>query len=349
MEQQRILTIAIPTGNRRGILLEGLSNIASELRESHIEDAVAISIIDNCSTDGTSAGVEEFGRRNPDICISIRGNKAKCGVDENMDSAVGSSKTEWTWLLGDDDRITAGSLAYVVAKLQSLPPDVSFLTFAYNIYNCDLTEVLEDNSGKYHDDLVFQGVTPENARLYHGHLLLSAHVFRTAKWAAVPDRQKYYGSIFLQMYVLFYHVQRKEKILLLKRVCLDYRKDNSVKDENGLYEIFYGFMCRLPQIIKDTVLEDRPQKLLIRSFFFPFHILSFRKIEDIRTILPSKRALALFNASMKSFSFMPEFWLLYPWQLLTPPFAARALKYAFDLVKKPNSPAGAQASAPAKP
>jgi len=335
MPESHFLTISILTYNRSRFLMETLGSIRDQITNDGLENDIAIHINDNCSPDSTKKDVALFRKNNPKIRMTYARNQSNLGFDRNADLAARAPKTPWTWLMSDDDRIAGGSLKYLVEKISALPKDISFATAPANIYDINLKEKLMDFSREFKSDRILQGVGPEVARLAPHYLGIGAHIFKTEKWRKTRNLEKYIGSQIVQLYFMLYWIGKNEKIAYFNRVCLDARYNNSVRDEDAVFRIFYGCLHNIPEMVYGTVHSRQDQRVLLRAFFksLPFPILSFRKAENLG-LLPSKRTLQLFNEAKKHYSFLPEFWLLYPAQVVVPPVGARLLKRVYDKFRK---------------
>lgn len=93
------LTIAIPTWNREEELRSQLEKIA-QVFGSRIEVIVS----DNGSKDATWKMLEEEVSRNRLMIRCLR-NRTNLGCDANYLRVLEAASGEWTWLIGDDDRL----------------------------------------------------------------------------------------------------------------------------------------------------------------------------------------------------------------------------------------------------
>lgn len=93
------LTIAIPTWNRAEHLRSQLEKIALA-----IGNQVEIIVCDNGSKDATWELLEEEVSRNRLMIRCLR-NRTNLGCDANYLRALEAASGEWTWLIGDDDRL----------------------------------------------------------------------------------------------------------------------------------------------------------------------------------------------------------------------------------------------------
>lgn len=110
------LGICIPTYNRRELLSECLRSLLPQCHER----GVRVYISDNGSTDGTVELVEEI-RRTEFPEIELHRNATNLGFGWNLRAAIALAKTDYIWLLSDDDVIVPGAVRTVLERLSSRP------------------------------------------------------------------------------------------------------------------------------------------------------------------------------------------------------------------------------------
>lgn len=118
------LTIGIPTYNRN----EKLDKLITRLCVCDIED-VQILVVDNCSDIPVQATL--IGHLNSHNHITIIRNTVNVGMAANILRVFENCKTEWLWLLSDDDTPEEFSINEIKATIESN------LDFAYINFSCD--------------------------------------------------------------------------------------------------------------------------------------------------------------------------------------------------------------------
>ena len=98
--QQKLLSICIPTFNRRTALNLLLAAIASEVQG--VEHLIELCISDNASSDGTKEFLKEWEPQEK-IATRIHFNPINRGLDANVLQVLSMAEGKWMWLLGDDD------------------------------------------------------------------------------------------------------------------------------------------------------------------------------------------------------------------------------------------------------
>lgn len=129
--QQRMLTIAIPTYNRLLFLKKNVLQLEHMILELDVTEKVGILVMDNASTDGTDKlfSDESVWR----IQIQYRRNKKNIGPIKNIAQLFGIVDSKYMMLLGDDDFI---SKEYLQRVLECLEEEVSCIIPSY--VNVDL-------------------------------------------------------------------------------------------------------------------------------------------------------------------------------------------------------------------
>jgi glycosyltransferase involved in cell wall biosynthesis len=126
------LQILIPTYNRARLLSECLKSIIMQLPNSEPRVAVSILVSDNASTDTTGAVVQLASEQAPSGSVIYVKRYENIGFARNLHSGFGDSKSDWVWMLGDDDFLLPGAVAAVTSLLtSSLMEDADVLLVKY--------------------------------------------------------------------------------------------------------------------------------------------------------------------------------------------------------------------------
>ncbi|MDB6024804.1 MAG: glycosyl transferase family 2 [Verrucomicrobiales bacterium] len=165
------LSICIPTRNRSPLLSIALEQLAREIEANQLTpDKLRIYISDNCSTDETAKVVEKFKLRLPHIHYSC--NATNIGADRNILSCPAKGSGQYCWIMGDDDHINTGSLAYIWDILEKNRP-VLFI----------------NSDGRYETGFKLPALFPNyralaeesmrvNPHMLIAHTLITANIFR---------------------------------------------------------------------------------------------------------------------------------------------------------------------------
>ncbi len=120
---KKLLTIAIPTFNRKDYLERLLMALADET--AGLDDEVEIIVSNNASTDNTSDVLRCFATRMPHA--RIISNATNIGADANVRQCFELAAGEYVWIIGDDDLPKRGAVASIVRVLATEQPDLAYL------------------------------------------------------------------------------------------------------------------------------------------------------------------------------------------------------------------------------
>lgn len=113
---QKLLSLCIPTFNRAQCLQRQLAWLAKETQD--FGDDCEIIISDNCSEDETSTIVQEWQAAFHHISFHSNRNHQNVGWMRNFVYCLNAASGRYTWIIGDDDVIYDGTVAYVIKTLR---------------------------------------------------------------------------------------------------------------------------------------------------------------------------------------------------------------------------------------
>lgn len=118
----KLLTICIPTFNRKTQLLRQLHSLYNQIECSLVE----IIICDNHSDyDVKKAIVGEFGEKNI-YNIHVFVNHTNVGMHANLALMFRHCQTEWMWSLSDDDEALPNSIQTILYDIKQFPDTIMF-------------------------------------------------------------------------------------------------------------------------------------------------------------------------------------------------------------------------------
>ena len=118
MNEQKLLSVCIPTFNRAEFLRYNLSSITDQFdADPSLLNLVEIVISDNASADGTKEMVANFVEKYANITYNR--NDTNIGFDRNLNKAIRLAKGKYCLTLGDDDALFFGSLSVLVKKISA--------------------------------------------------------------------------------------------------------------------------------------------------------------------------------------------------------------------------------------
>ncbi len=107
-----MLSICIPTFNRKNSLKEMLDEILDEAKKLNIK----IIVSDNCSSDGTQDYLESVKKTYSNVKIIL--NSENKGLDFNMLNVLKNSSSKYSLWIGDDDLLPKDKLQIVLNKIK---------------------------------------------------------------------------------------------------------------------------------------------------------------------------------------------------------------------------------------
>ena len=118
------ITIAIPTFDRNVLLGETVGFLLPQLTEECV-----LLVVDNASPTPVADAVAELAAAYPKVAFRIVRNRANVGGGGNILRCFELCETEWMWLLGDDDRVSANAIQKILRGLQE-HPDALFFNYS---------------------------------------------------------------------------------------------------------------------------------------------------------------------------------------------------------------------------
>jgi glycosyltransferase involved in cell wall biosynthesis len=189
-----LLTIAIPTYNRR-ILLENALNSLEKINFSDVE----ILISDNCSTDGTDLFIRSYMGRYPRI--KYYRNSENIGPDKNFLNCLEKATGEFVLLLSDDDMVDSDTFENLYYYLKSIPETIGIVILNSRIIGDKKEKTYFKNSG-YHTFC-----HEENHAFFNkiGIMLtfISTIVFKKKFFNMISDKKKFLKTNLVQTGIIF--------------------------------------------------------------------------------------------------------------------------------------------------
>jgi glycosyltransferase involved in cell wall biosynthesis len=119
------LSIFIPTFNREAKLNELLNQLNS-INNNYCN----VNIIDNCSVDNTMEVVNDF-MKNAIFPLYYNRNEVNVGLSGNLIKCIENCKTDWLWIIGDDDLINVEAFNILSElNLNLISDDTIYINFS---------------------------------------------------------------------------------------------------------------------------------------------------------------------------------------------------------------------------
>lgn len=198
-----LLTIAIPTYNRKNLLKRALDSITPQLN-SRIE----ILVSDNASDDGTDDMIAESYPM-----VHYIKNTTNMGADYNFIQCYREAKGKYVILFGSDDRLADGALDYLTDFLEKNDCDLIFMNLRYfdvtskEVYIKD-SEYIKNYKTKH--DIITKD---RNLFLKYGLLTyISSLVVKRLPLLDVKDPEAFIGTHFIHTYIMLEAIKDKQPL-----------------------------------------------------------------------------------------------------------------------------------------
>lgn len=177
----KLLTIAIPTYNRCTELDKQLQWLSEAIQGYETECHILVS--DNCSMDGTPDVIKNWQTRLKNISFQVNRHSRNIGLMPNLAFCIQQAKSDYLWIVGDDDDIKKEALAYVIESLKT-SNNLSLLNLNTRFRDVRSGEItyekyFEDSNNELLDDgqrIIEKYLEKEK---YAGLAFMTAQVYRT--------------------------------------------------------------------------------------------------------------------------------------------------------------------------
>lgn len=229
------LSICIATYKRAAFLGETLDSLLRQWCPG-----VELVVVDGASPDGTADLMEQYVVRHPHIVY--RREQTNSGIDIDYDKAVRYAAGKYCWLMSDDDLAVPGAVQRVLKELHAHEPDV--LVLNVEVRNKDLSVQLNPRRLEVREDKVYHASDAEQffaETCLHLSFIACAVVLREL-WLA-RDRERYFGTLFIHIGVLFQERLQKAVVVAQPQVIM--------RDGNAMWTArsFDIWMRRWPELV----------------------------------------------------------------------------------------------------
>jgi abequosyltransferase len=228
------LSICIATFKRGAFIAQTIRSILQELPEG-----VEVIIVDGASPDDTTQAVEPFLVGNSPVRYFRQTENS--GVDRDFDKSVGYARGDYCWLMSDDDILVPGA---VLRVLKALEPSLDLLVVNSQLRNADLSTELSPRLVELTTDKYFDAASVDAFLGEIGTYLsfIGGVVIRRSHWLG-RNRERYFGSLFIHVGVIFQAPFAKVKVLADPLIVIRY---GNAMWTNRQFEIW---MFKWPELI----------------------------------------------------------------------------------------------------
>ena len=198
MEQNKLLTIAIPTYNGSKTISDMLKILLPQVTEN-----VEIIISDNASTDNTEVIIKSFMKSYPFIKY-IR-NESNVGADRNFLQCMNLATGKYCMLLSDDDILVEGALTKILQFLQQ-NENIS-LAFLYTIsFKDKYIDIMHCKNFKEYSRKPLNNIVTTDKKEFFSYVgrqwgFTSSFLWNTKRCQKIKEPERFFDSYWLQSYV----------------------------------------------------------------------------------------------------------------------------------------------------
>jgi abequosyltransferase len=312
-----ILSICIPTYNRKNFLKQSLIEIIKQAEEKGL--LIEICISDNASTDGTEYMVREFKESNF-VKIVFSQNDKNIGPDLNYLKSVDLASGAFCWFMGSDDVIAPNSLSRLLDIIKNCKSDI----ILFNRLDCDIemkvfgktkwnkfTEKSTFNLNKDTDLIRYFNNSQSLGAVFS---YLSSIVFRREKWYQIEYDNLFTGTAYSHVFMLLSFKNHQSKLTVYPEylVCCRHGNDHFSKDgfvKRFLIDIDGYLLLDKLFFVENSVVSRSFLNIMKREhkFFFLNFIKSKCDEETWKTILNKLKNYNYNNTMLYLITITPRF------------------------------------------
>lgn len=216
----KILSICIPTYNRKKYLVENLKGIIPQVKKYNIP----IYISDNASIDGTEIEIKKLQAIYP--YIFYQKSEENKGFDKNVLNVIAMSKTEYCWIFGDDDILSKDA----IEKVYSIVKNKSLVVVNAAVYDKELNILIEEKRLKMSKDKKYSETERDKAlvELANYTTYVGSLVIKKEEWDKVKVENMENCEDFIHITKVFnYILNLKEDIYVIHEPLIKIRYGNA--------------------------------------------------------------------------------------------------------------------------
>jgi abequosyltransferase len=319
-EEKILLTIAIPTYNRAGYLVECLNHICSQLEG--YEDRVELVVSDNCSTDSTGEVVQRYIEKG--YPVIYRRNPENIGSDNNFIKCFKEALGKYVLIMGDDDILLEGALSRILNILDKDDYGVVYLrTYGFKEdYKRERPKVFYKGYKEYSDTKRFINETSYFLTFISSNIVNKSIL-------DIKELDKYYVANLVQLSWTFQAIFKAKKNALINEFAIAAKIFNW--GGYNLCNVFAYNLNKVFNIFIDNGIDNKYFKIINNKLlqkFFPSNI-SRTKIGKIS--LGTENYFSLLCPLYKKNIY---FWLITVPIIVMPPGIVKVVYNSADYLRK---------------
>jgi glycosyltransferase involved in cell wall biosynthesis len=247
------LTIAIPIYNGAKTIKRLLDCIFSQ---NFSIDEVDVIICDNGSTDNTLEVIKPYQSK-----FTLYKNETNLGADKNFELCVTRSKSEYVWILGDDDYLKDNAVNQVLSKIGSNTYACIFINFS--LYDIKIQKEVLSKYVNINDDITAKGISEFLEHTNIAANFLSSIIHNKNAFQSI-DCTQYYNTHFLQFAVILDYVNDNNALIIADPLVIN-MGDSSERDVNiggGAVKIAYHLFSVVRHAKSKHINEGVRKKIL---------------------------------------------------------------------------------------
>jgi glycosyltransferase involved in cell wall biosynthesis len=233
----KALAICIPTYRRPALL----DRCVRSALASALDRPISVVVADDAMNNTNAPTMTRLTAEHPNV--HWHRNPRNLGIDDNIQRAVDLCRSDYVWLIGEDDTFVPGAVAAMVDKLQHL--DVPFVFANYHYTDQSMQRELGTALPLSAPSSLPCGAFIEQHLWAVG--FIGACVVRKASWNATTP-EPYHGTYYTHVGRIAEMLASQADVTLVTEPCVRNRVEgqNVFTWKKDSYGVFFGFvaMCR---------------------------------------------------------------------------------------------------------
>ncbi len=122
------LSVLVPVYNVRDYLVECVQSVLSQIPDG-AGAGVEVLLLDDCSTDGSAAVMDDLAARHPGRLRLLR-HERNAGLSAARNTMIDAARGDYLWFLDSDDKLLPGAIAGLRDVVRQHAPDAVLCDFA---------------------------------------------------------------------------------------------------------------------------------------------------------------------------------------------------------------------------